>query len=208
MAKSARAPFPRLLIPALLTTLATLACAPSETPPEPADSRVESRGPGIALASLPAPFRVAANEGDRLVLEAPGESGTATLVVSAGPVETGSINLVEEVKARRALFEQMPGGTYLGNRELRAPIGPAYSARGTFLDDSGALVEETWIYTIHPDEYRLLTLTYSYPAGGDSQTRVQELLTVLGEVEGLGAPAQAGSESPEPPATAEPPADS
>jgi len=192
MTTDSRSLFARVAAPALAASLLlALACQPDE-PEAPVAQRVENPELGIALASLPAPFRVAVNQGDELSLEATGAEGTGALRFAVGPLET-TINLVDLVKERRTIFQELPEGFYFGNRELGTPIGTAYTARGTFRAEEG-LVEETWIYAIHPVEYRLLTLTYRYPAGGDSQTRVQELLSVLGEVEGAAAPPVANEE--------------
>ena len=168
-----------LLLALPLVALACAGPAPEPAPPEPI--RVESPTLGLAIAALPQPFQVAENDGGPLVLEAP---GGGRLVVSVGPEERAGINLIEQVKARKAELEAAPGGVYFGNRELMTPIGTAFTARGAHERD-GARVEETWIYAIHPSANRLLTLTYGYPEG-ESETRVQELVAVLGEVEGIG----------------------
>jgi hypothetical protein len=91
---------------------------------------------------------------------------------------------VEEVKARRTAFEEATGGRYHGNRELATPHGPAYTARGT-IEGSDGVIEEIWIYTIHPSEYRLLTLVYRYPSAEDSADRAAQLMSILGEVESV-----------------------
>jgi hypothetical protein len=82
----------------------------------------------------------------------------------------------------------MPGGSYLGNRELVTPIGAAFTARARYQAD-GREVEETKVFAVHPAGDRLLIVSYVYPAGGDSQERVQQLLLLLGEIEGLSLPA-------------------
>jgi hypothetical protein len=152
-----------------------------ETAP-PAVERVESPELGLAIAAVPAAFRVAANDGEALRLTTPvGDPGEVEITV--GPLSLSGINLVEKVKQRRAAFEAE--GLYFGNRELMTPNGPAFTARGQITGAAGP-VEQTWVYSLHPDgSDRLLTVVYSYPAGGDAQTRVAELLELLGEIEAL-----------------------
>ncbi len=180
-------------IPALplfaLLALALGGCPPPEPPPEPlAGPRVESPELGIALASVPPPFQVAVNDGETLELTAPGPGGDGRAVFRRGPVESGGINLIEAVKAKKAEFEATEGATYFGNRELGSPIGTAFTARASVPGPQGE-VEETWIFAIHPGENRLLTLTYTYPPG-ESEERVQQLLALFGEVEGRTVPAE------------------
>ncbi len=79
----------------------------------------------------------------------------------------------------------MPDGVYLGNRELGTPIGPAYTARGDYAGDE-ARVQEIWVYTVHPSANRLLTMIYRYPSTDDAPERAAQLMSILGEVEGLG----------------------
>ena len=152
-------------------------------PATPPAERVEAAELGLAVAALPPGFEVVENDARALVLSGPGET---RLRIAIGPAERAGINLVEAVKARRAEIEAAPGGVYLGNRELMTPIGTAFTARGSFERD-GEAVEETVVYALHPSANRLLTLTYAYPPG-EAETRVQELISVLGEVEGIGFP--------------------
>ena len=78
----------------------------------------------------------------------------------------------------------MPGATYHGNRELGAPIGTAFTARGTY-PTNGGTVEETWVYAIHPTANRLLTIQFTYPTG-ETGIRIEQLLELLGEIEAAG----------------------
>ena len=172
----------------LIALAVAAACAPAPEPPPPAPEpgpRLESPGMGLALASVPAGFEVAENDGERIVLT----KGAGTVTIATGPVERFGINLVDAVLARKSAFEEAPGGVYKGNRELRAPIGTAFTSRGEYTGESGP-IEETWIYAIHPGENRLLTLTYAYPPT-ESESRAPEALSVLGEIEAL-APAGGG----------------
>lgn len=173
---------------------AWVGCQKTPTPeaaPE-AGPRVENAALGIALGSIPVPFELRHGEADTLVLaRVLDEGGEGLVLIAAGPVETGGINLVEVAKQRNADFAALEGGESFGNRELGTQIGPAFTARGSY-DSDGSRVEETWIFTLHPGENRLLRLSYRYPAGGDSGGRVNELMELLGEVEAL-APAVDGS---------------
>ncbi len=153
--------------------------APIDQPGE----RAENPELGLALATVPTPFRAVSAEGSTWTFEAPGDAGPGTLVVSAGPVEAGSINLVDVVKERRAWFESADDRTYFGNRELGGPFGTIYTARGSYMGPDGE-VEETWAFAIHPGEYRLLSVQYTYPTG-ESGTRVEQLMEFLGEIEAV-----------------------
>ena len=166
-----------------IAALSLIQCA--KAPPEtPEPVRVENPDLGIALAALPAAFSLDTATGPTIELLAAGEQGNGRAVISAGPEDPFGINLVEAVKERKAWFESAPGGQYFGNRELGTPNGTAFTARGSYESDSGA-VEETWVYSIHPTSNRILTITYTYPTG-ESQDRVQHVLELLGEIEGLG----------------------
>jgi hypothetical protein len=168
---------PFRLLPVAFALLA--ACSRPAPQPTVSTERVENDSLGIAVATLPAPFAVAVNQRDRLRLEAP---GPAQLEIAIGEERTTGINLIDEIEARKAWFERAPDGVYLGNRELMTPIGTAFTARGTYTG-AGGPVEECWVYAIHPGANRVLTLTYTYPTG-QSEQRVQELISVLGEIEG------------------------
>ena len=166
---------------ALLACLAA-GCQPAPSEPEPPPAvRLESPELGVAVAALPAAFQVVSNDAEGLVLEGP---GGARLRLTIGPEQRTGINLVEAVKTRRSEIEAAPGGSYLGNRELMTPIGSAFTARGSY-ERNGARIEETTVFALHPSANRRLTLTYLYPEG-EAETRVQELLGVLGEIEGIG----------------------
>lgn len=174
-----RSPF--LTTALLASTLALPACgAHSGTPEPPPATRVEAPGIGIAIADLPKGLTVQKNDSEGLVLAPEGASGS--MVIRAGRREEGT-NLVQAVKDHQASIEARPGAKYLGVRELVTPLGSAYWSRGRY-DHDGGRVEETRIVTLHPSGDRLLTLTYVYPAGGDSSARIQQLLAVVAEIEG------------------------
>jgi len=159
------------------------ACAGPAPEPQAAGSRVERPAIGLALASTPPPFAVAGEAPDRIELAAP---GPARLSISIGPEQRAGINLVDHVAARKSWFEETAGASYFGNRELMTPIGTAFTARGTYVGADGE-VEETSVYAVHPSANRLVTVTFIYPPG-ESQERVQQLIAVLGEIDGIGFP--------------------
>jgi hypothetical protein len=159
--------------------------------------RVENPTLNIAIADVPEPFILETNQDTTLRFTTAGGEADGLLRFDVGPLSSSPINLVEEVKARKAVFEETEGGRYFGNRELATPHGPAYTARGTLEGDNG-VVEEIWIYTIHPAEYRLLTLVYRYPSAEDSADRAAQLMSILGEVESVEeSSAEVGETTPE-----------
>ncbi|MHC4816416.1 MAG: hypothetical protein ACYTFN_25470 [Planctomycetota bacterium] len=165
----------------VVLALALAACGSEVAAPVPAN-RVENPELGLTIAALPAAFAVAENEGERLRLKTV-DIADGTVEITIGPLQLGGVNLVEEVKQRRTAFEAE--GLYFGNRELMIPSGSAFTARGQLTGPEGP-VEETWIYSLHPDgSDRLMTVRYRYPGDGDSQARVGELLELLGEIEAL-----------------------
>lgn len=167
----------------LLAGLIWTSCSASEPELAAPAPRVENDVLAIALATVPAPFIVAANEGAVLELQAPGEAGDGNLFFEATSEVDGGINLVAEAEGMRDWFEQQPDGQYFGNLELGTPLGPAFTSRGSYALD-GAAVEEIRVFAIHPVSNRLLRLTYRYPPG-EGKERLQQLAEVLGEVEGL-----------------------
>lgn len=176
--------------PALLAIGALALACRQAAPPEPV--RVESSNLDLAIAALPEPFEVTSDSGDTIELVAPGENGEGHLTIRLGEAQSFGVNLVEAVKERKVEFEAAAGGRYLGNRELGTPTGTAFTARGTYEGANGP-VEETWIYMLHPSQRnRMLTLTYRYPPS-ESEARVGQLLTLLGEIEVL---ATANPETP------------
>ncbi|MFQ5349307.1 MAG: hypothetical protein ACE5EG_02560 [Thermoanaerobaculia bacterium] len=165
-----------------LLALALTGCGAGTNVPAAAE-RVESPDLGLAIAALPAAFEVAENMGETLRLTAAEVDG-ASVEITVGPLQLSGINLVEVAKARRSEFEG-EGKLYFGNRELMTPNGPAYTTRGQLTSPDGP-VEVTSVYSLHADgSDRLMTVTYRYPGGGDSQARVAELLELLGEIEAL-----------------------
>ena len=162
----------------LAVVLAALSCSRA-----PVDTSVTNEALGLHFASVPEGFDVVTNEGSMLELAPSGEDSTGRMRFIVGP-EQHSINLVASLQADRARLEAMPQGDYKGGQELQGPSGPAFYSRGRYETD-GATVEETRIFSIHPSSMRLLTLSYTYPAGADSAQRVTELIGVFAEVEAI-----------------------
>lgn len=180
---------------ALALSLTLIAACSAPEPEAPVSIRVENTVLGLAIGALSEPFVVAENSGSTLRLETTHETD-GTVTVTVGEPEYG-LNLVAKVKERGDAFKSAPGGEYNGSRELGTPNGPAFTSRGQYDGDNGR-VEETWVFALHPaGDSRLLTLVYSYPPG-EGQTRVVELLAVVGEIEAL-APATEESEFLSPP---------
>ena len=174
----------QLALALALTCVGIGACRSPEPRAPTAPVRVENTALNLAIADVPEPFVLKANQDTVLHFTTAGGQIDGLLTFDVGPLSSSPINLVEEVKARRTAFEEATGGRYHGNRELATPHGPAYTARGT-IEGSDGVVEEIWIYTIHPSEYRLLTLVYRYPSAEDSADRAAQLMSILGEVESV-----------------------
>lgn len=142
---------------------------------------VENAALGIAIAPLPPPFTVADNQGETLRLTVDGNAERGEVEFNLGPPQPRGINLVDEATGRKAYFEIRPGGSFSGNQEIVAPIGPVYTARGRY-DAGGGSVEELWAMSVLPGTDRLLSIVYRYPAGDDSQQRGQQFLELLGNL--------------------------
>jgi hypothetical protein len=169
---------------AICSALILSTCA--RTPETPPDPSVTNQVLGIRLASLPSDFQVSLNEGEHLELVPVESSVEGRVTFSVGQRETG-INLVAAVKGHQRRVEERPEADYRGGQELVTPLGTAFYSRGRFLTGLTES-EETAIFVKHPSESRLLTIAYRYPAGADSSVRVQQLLDILGELEGVSEP--------------------
>lgn len=158
----------------------------ADTPSAPV--RVENPSLGIAVANLPEAARVVANEGERLEIELGQEGGVAASCTTEVGDEQRGVNLVEEVRAQKALFESLEAGEMVGTTELGTPLGPAYLARGRY-QEGGQRLEELRVLTLHPSGNRVLTLRCVYPQGddADSKLRFGAVVGLLGEIEGAGA---------------------
>lgn len=166
-----------------MSAVVWIGCSKSQPVAPVAAQRVENDALGIAIAALPTPFVVTANEGSILELQAPGDTGEATMFFEATAEMSGGINLVAEAEGMEEWFEAQNGGQYFGNLELGTPLGPAFTARGSY-NLADVEVEELRVFAIHPVSNRLLRMTYRYPPG-EGKERIQQLAEVLGEVEGL-----------------------
>jgi len=124
---------------------------------------------------------VAVNQGSELVLT-PSEATRSGRLEIGIEEPTGGVNLVSAVQRHRERFEALADGEYKGAQELVTPLGSAFWSRGRLPADGG-LSEEARVMAVHPSGTRLLTLTYTYPAGNDTSARAEELLAVLGEIE-------------------------
>lgn len=160
--------------------------APSDTVPEEEaaqPSSVENPVLRLRLVDPPSEFEVTANQGGDLVLSHTDPAVGGDIVIVALPPEDGQ-NLVSAVAFHQAFVENQEDGDYQGGQELVGPLGTAFYSRGRFTLE-GEAIEETKIFTLHPDGDRILTLRYRYPSGVDSSVRVQQLFDLLATVEGL-----------------------
>jgi hypothetical protein len=170
----------RTSLPALIVCLVTiLASCGGDAPQEPLGP-VESAELGIKLARLPAGFQTASASGDEIQLR---RSDGTRLEVAERSVDQ-AFTLLDLAKEQEQIFLAAPEGEFLGARELVAPFGPAYTARGRF-SEGDQRIEESYAFVLRPDGSGVITLFYRYPAGEDSKERVEELLLVLGELEQL-----------------------
>lgn len=176
-------------VPSLALALAAavaLAACQNRQPPAPVDLSVTNEALGLRLTSLPSEFVVDVDQGADLELVPADDSVGGRVTFSVGEEETG-INLVAAVKRHQRMIEEQPESDYQGGQELVTPFGTAFYSRGRFLSGLDE-IEETVLLLKHPTASRLLTISYRYPAGADSSVRVEQLLDILGVLEGLGAP--------------------
>lgn len=188
---------PSVLVPITVSlALVAISCAPQAEqeadPVSPAARRVESPEMGIALARLPKEFEVVSTEGEEIRLTARKSFPQGTVSIAIGPEQRAGVDLTEAVRQQKAHIESLPEGDYRGNVELGSPIGTAYTTRGRYLDDEER-IEEIRLFAVHPTANRLLWVKYTYPAGGDTKTRMDQAMEILGELEALPAGDGAGS---------------
>lgn len=175
---------PVLLVSVLLAAIVWTSCSSgSDEAAAPALERIENPSLGIAIAALPTEFAVTSNQGSVLELSTTGEAAGGALLIEATEELDGGINLVAAAEAMKDWFEQQPQGQYFGNLELGTPTGPAFTARGAYMTDTGE-VEELRVFALHPATNRMLRMTFRYPPG-EGQSRMQQLAMVLGEIEAL-----------------------
>jgi hypothetical protein len=174
----------------LLPLAMVLACR-EPLPPPGTPRRVESPALELAFSDLPRACAVAANEGERLVFACDLEGSRGEVEVEVSAPER--VNLLEAARQQQQHYEGLPEGRFHGNRELVTPLGPAYTARGSYLLD-GKRVEEAKVFTLHPFyTNRRVTLLNRYPEGESVPERMEQLMFLTGEMEGLGeGPATGG----------------
>lgn len=180
--------FSFLFVLLLLWSLLALACQPAseEDVAPPAGERAENEVVGVAVASVPGFFRVAANDGASFELVPADSTVAGTLTIAAGEPGVGGVNLVAAIEQHKADLLAREGGEYKGQRELGTQFGTAFYSRGQY-PENGGVTEETAIFMIHPLGDRTLNLTYRYPASDDSAERIQnQLFDVMGELEPAG----------------------
>ena len=175
----------------VICCLLAVACG-SRQPAGPVEETVVNEALGLRLSPLPSDFEVAVNRQADLELAPAGEGVEGRVTFLVGEEETG-INLVAAVKRHQQWIEEQPEASYEGGQELMTPHGTAFYSRGRFLLGLSP-IEETVVLLKHPTQSRLLTIRYRYPAAADSSVRVQQLLDIVGALEGL----PAGVEQAEP----------
>ena len=183
-----------------MTAAGFSACNKQEAPPPVPAVRVENPRAGVAIAAL-TEFTVADNDGATIELVPAGEGLTGTVSVVAGEAEIGGINLVAAVNQHKEEILARPDGDYKGQAEYVSPLGTTFASRGRY-SEGGGTVEERVVFMVHPWGDRTLRVIYRYPAGEDTQARLDALMNgVVGELEGLPAAGE-GAAGGEPAAAA------
>ncbi len=178
-----------ILAAAIAITAAGLGACKKEAPPPPSAPavRVENPQAGVAIAAL-TDFTVADNSGATIELVPTGEGLTGTVSVVAGEAERGGINLVAAINQHEEDIEARPDGDYKGQAEYMGPLGTTFASRGRYTEEGGT-VEERVVFMVHPWNDRTLQVIYRYPAGEDTQARLDALMNgVVGELEALPDP--------------------
>lgn len=161
-------------------TLAFTGCRGEEAPEEPG-TRIAIEDLGIAFADLPS--RCADSSDGDFELTCTSEEGVeGTLTLEVWDPDRGT-NLLAAAEDQKEAFEAMEGGEFFGNRELVTPMGSAYTARGGYLR-GGERIEESRVLALHPEGDRVVVFHYAYPAGDDTRARIDQLLYLVGEMEG------------------------
>lgn len=171
----------------ILFAMTFVACGPpADTVPQSEPVRpsvIENPELRLRLVDVPADLEVTVNDAQDLVLSHADPAVGGTIVIAVLPPEDGQ-NLVSAVAFHEAFIRNQEDGDYQGGQELVSQLGTAFYSRGRFtLEGEG--VEETKLFTLHPDADRMLTLCYRYPPGVDSSVRVQQLFDLLATIEGL-----------------------
>lgn len=161
----------------------------------------ESRGPGqrfdleiadagVVLRRVPLGVQVERGADGRVTLVPQRGAGRIEFAMS-DPV-AGVVDPLGPARAVQDELARLPEGRFFGSQELRTPLGRAFTARGRFLVGAET-VEQVRVVAAHPWGDRFLTAVFTYPASDDTADRVQMLLAVFGEVEGLPQPIEANS---------------
>lgn len=202
--RASQPPSRALALAAATLALALAACGGegggAQAPAAAEPTRLESPEVGIAVeVPAGASFTAAGTEGGVLRLASEGEVaegdvrlGPATLVYDAEPPQEAGVNLVAAINEREVEVEARPEGRFFGQGELGSHLGPAFSTRGSYVDEEGRAVEELRIFAVHPSGDRLLHMTLAYePAPGQAAVRLQQALTAFGWIEPLPVEAEA-----------------
>ena len=183
----------RLTIAALLILgLSLVACQkePEQDAAPPKGERVENSALGMAIAELPAFFKLSSNEGPVIELVPADPQVEGVLKVQEGPAQTSGVNLVAAVERHKADLQGRSDGVFKGQQELGSQLGTAFYSRGLY-SEGGRTMEETLVFIVHPKGDRELQMMYSYPSGEDSKERLMDqLFVVLGELEPIEAAAE------------------
>lgn len=175
-----------VLAGSILIALAVAGGCRKEEPPAPPPVRVENLELGVAIAALSG-FEVTANDGATIELVPAGGGATGTVSIAAGDPGIGE-NLVAAVNRHKAEILERPDGDYKGQAEYVTPLGTAFASRGRYSGEGGT-VEERAVFMVHPWGGRPLRVIYRYPAGDDTQARLDALMNgIVGELEGLPLP--------------------
>jgi len=175
-----------VVVPAIAAAaLIFTTCRPTAPPEikEPAAVVVENPALRLRLNGVPDQLHVVANDDTGLVLEPADPAVDGRIVITTLDPEVGQ-NLPAEVDAHQSFIASQAGGDPRGGQELVSPLGTTFYSRGRYLVDD-VEIEETEIVAIHPDADRIVTMTYRYPAAGDSTVRVQQLFDVLAVTGGI-----------------------
>ena len=161
------------------------ACA-QEAPPPPAPAappvKVVNSQLGIEVTAVPDELEVEPTQDATIVLVLKDKTQEGRIVIEAGPVEKGGINLVEAAQQHKAAALAREGGVYKGRTELGAPLGTAFTSRALWTE-GGRTLEEIKVFLIHPSRNRKLIVDYRYPAGADTPKRMNDhIYALVGEL--------------------------
>ena len=172
------------LAAALLLLVAGCAQQEAAKPPEePAPVKVVNSQLGIEIAAVPAGLEVVPTSDATIVLAPADKKLEGRLVIEAGPVEKGGINLVEAVKQHQAAAAAREGGVYKGQNELKGvALGTTFVSRAQW-QEGGRTLEEIEVFMLHPARDRKLLIHYRYPAGADTAQRMNDhVFALVGEL--------------------------